>query len=84
MLASEKGFNVGDDVGLFEESFEGRSDLFLNVVVVVNGDVFFQYFDGVFCVFIVLGPFCAFNHDVSYSVSDSQNYVLVSFLHLGS
>ena len=82
-LPGEEGFDIWDNVGVLEDPLERRTDLLLNVVVVVDGYFFLEDANGVFCVFVVFGPLGAFHHDVLNAVTDVDYHVFVSALHLG-
>lgn len=53
MVACEKDLEVGEDVGFEQEALQGRTDLLLDVVVIVHGEVLLQNPDRVLGVLII-------------------------------
>ena len=54
MITCKQSLDIGNDSRLMEQSFQRRSDLLLDIVVVVYGDVILKDLDGVLSIIVVL------------------------------
>ena len=61
-----------------ENAHQGRLDLFLQIVVEVDGDIVFKHVVRVFRVLVVFGPFRARDHDVGDAVADLGRVVYLN------
>ena len=66
-----------------EQSFQRRSDLLLDIVVVVYGDVILKDLDGVLSIIVVLWSLWPLYHDVTNTIANVDSHVTISLLHLG-
>ena len=82
VVAEEKAVEVGDYVGFHQQTLKWRSQLLLDIVVIVDGYVLIQDPDRVLRVFVVLGTLLASDHHVADAVSNAKGDIFIPLLHL--
>ena len=82
VISYKKSLEVRQDTGLLKQSLEWRTNLLLNVVIIVYGKIISQHLDWILSILVVFASFLSCNHHITDSVSNCNSDIFISFLHL--